>query len=323
MKEKEISARSLKAYTKAIAVLIVIIAALVILNIITEGKLLSVSNIKIMISSATVPTMIALGFTFLFACNVTDLSPGALVILTATAAGVLGNQFGVVPMIIGSILLGMGCGLLNFTIYRVTKIPPWIAGLGMTMVYEAIVGYYSSVRAAQGLKVVVLEDDKRFLGQQPGIYIMLIIGLVAAYILYNHTTLGINMRAAGCNEDVASVMGIRVSKALILGGLVSGFFFGYAGIIKESYASFVNAQSGLSSLSTTFQPLAAVLLAKALSKYINRIVAIPIGTFLIVLVFNVLTLLGVPSGTFQETLLGVIVVVFGILAQKNVKGVVK
>ncbi|MCU6761064.1 Ribose transport system permease protein rbsC [uncultured Roseburia sp.] len=323
MKEKEISARSLKAYTKAIAVLIVIIAALVILNIITEGKLLSVSNIKIMISSATVPTMIALGFTFLFACNVTDLSPGALVILTATAAGVLGNQFGVVPMIIGSILLGMGCGLLNFTIYRVTKIPPWIAGLGMTMVYEAIVGYYSSVRAAQGLKVVVLEDDKRFLGQQPGIYIMLIIGLVAAYILYNHTTLGINMRAAGCNEDVASVMGIRVSKALILGGLVSGFFFGYAGIIKESYASFVNAQSGLSSLSTTFQPLAAVLLAKALSKYINRIAAIPIGTFLIVLVFNVLTLLGVPSGTFQETLLGVIVVVFGILAQKNVKGVVK
>ena len=89
MKEKEISARSLKAYTKAIAVLILIIAALVILNIITEGKLLSVSNIKIMISSATVPTMIALGFTFLFACYVTDLSPGALVILTATAAGVL------------------------------------------------------------------------------------------------------------------------------------------------------------------------------------------------------------------------------------------
>ena len=45
--------------------------------------------------------------------------------------------------------------------------------------------------------------------------------------------------------------------------------------------------------------------------------------FLIMLIFNVLTLLGVPSGTFQETLLGVIVILFAILSSRNTKGVVK
>ena len=55
----------------------------------------------------------------------------------------------------------------------------------------------------------------------------------------------------------------------------------------------------------------------------NVIIAVPISTFLITLIFNVLTLFGVPSGTFQDFILGVIVILFAILAQRKVKGVVK
>jgi ribose transport system permease protein len=40
-------------------------------------------------------------------------------------------------------------------------------------------------------------------------------------------------------------------------------------------------------------------------------------------VFNVLTLLGVASGTWQETILGLSVIVFGIAAQKRSAGVLK
>lgn len=322
MEKKKMSSLQ-QSKMKMIIAVVVIIAVLVVLHIITGFRLLSISNLKIILSSATVPTIIALGFTFVFVCGITDLSPGAVVLLTATVAGVVGTNHSIPVMIVASIIVGICCGLLNFTIFRVSKIPPWIAGLGMTMVYEAIVGYYSSVRVAQGLKVAVLPDDKRMLGTMPGIYVMLIISVALAYIIYNHTTLGINLRAAGCNEGVSKAMGINVTKTLICGGFIAGMFFGLAGIVKESYASFVNAQSGLSSLSTVFQPLAAVLLAKTLSKYINRIIAVPISTILIVLIFNVLTLLGVPSGTFQETLLGVIVILFGIIAQRGVKGVVK
>jgi ribose transport system permease protein len=39
--------------------------------------------------------------------------------------------------------------------------------------------------------------------------------------------------------------------------------------------------------------------------------------------YNVLTIMGVPSGTWQDVVLGASIVVFGIFSQRNSKGVVK
>lgn len=307
----------------AVAVAAIVVVALIIIHVKTNGVLFSTENILTLFNSMAVPTTMALGFAFVFASNITDLSPGAMVILTANVAGGIGNMFGVIPMVIATIIVGALCGLLNFGIYRATKVPPWIAGLGMTMVYEAIIGYYSQMRSKQGLKVIMLDETRRFLGQRPIVYLILILSIAAAYLIYNHTSAGLNLRAVGCNEKVADIMGINPTRALIISGMIAGAFFGFAGVMKESYAGYANSQSGLTSLSTTFQPMAAVLLAKALARHINYIIAVPIGVLVIVFVFNALTLLGVPSGTLQETLLGLVVVGFGIIANRTREGVVK
>ena len=311
------------AKTKAIIIVGIVIAAFILLNILSGGKILSPKNLDAILSSAVVPTLTAFGFLIVFTGNVTDLSPGSIVILTSTAAGLLANAYGIPAAIIGCILLGIVCMVFNFTVYRITKVPPWIAALGMTMVYESFAVMYANYCASKGQKIVVMDQDLRFLGHQPGIYICGIIGIIIAYIIFNKTSLGINFRATGDNEDVAKIMGINVDKALILGGVVAGAFFGYAGVVQESYAGFVYAMSGLTSLSTTFQPMAAALLALALANYINAVIAVPISTILITAVFNVLPIFGVPSGTFQNAILGLIVIFFAILAQRNVKGVVK
>ena len=281
-----------------IIIVIAALALLVVLNVVVDGKFLTFQNFTIILSAA-------------------------IIVLAATASAIVGNALGYVPMFIAAVLVGVLCLAVNMTLFQVTKIPPWIAGLGMTMVYETIAGYYSQVRVSQGLRVEGLADEMRVLGRSPAIYIMLVIGFIIAYVTYNKTSIGLNARAVGGNADVAQMMGINTRRALMLGGLMAGFFFGFAGVMKESYAGYVVAQTGLSSLSTVFQPLAAVLLAQALQKHINIAIGIPISTFLIAMIFNILTLMGVPSGTFQEFLLGVIVVVFGITAQRNVKGVVK
>ena len=297
-----------------IIIVIAALALLVVLNVVVDGKFLTFQNFTIILSAATVPAFVAWGFSYLFACGITDLSAGAIIVLAATASAIVGNALGYVPMFIAAVLVGVLCLAVNMTLFQVTKIPPWIAGLGMTMVYETIAGYYSQVRVSQGLRVEGLADEMRVLGRSPAIYIMLVIGFIIAYVTYNKTSIGLNARAVGGNADVAQMMGINTRRALMLGGLMAGFFFGFAGVMKESYAGYVVAQTGLSSLSTVFQ---------ALQKHINIAIGIPISTFLIAMIFNILTLMGVPSGTFQEFLLGVIVVVFGITAQRNVKGVVK
>ncbi len=50
------------------------------------------------------------------------------------------------------------------------------------------------------------------MGQMPGMLILLIIAFVAAYIIFNRTTLGINLQAMGGNSQVAQVMGIKAKR---------------------------------------------------------------------------------------------------------------
>ena len=125
------------------------------------------------------------------------------------------------------------------------------------------------------------------------------------------------------NPHVAKQMGIPIMKTLLCCGLIAGIFFGCSAFLTESYSGRATAAAGLSSISNIFQALAAVLLAQVMQKKINITIAIPISTILIMAIFNVQTQLGVRSGTYQQVVLGAIVLIFGIIAQRGAKGVVK
>lgn len=312
-----------KRIKTSLPIIILIVALLAVLNIVTGGKFLTLGNITTIVVNASVPTLVAWGFTFIFASGITDLSVGAVIILAANVAGTVGNATGYVGLVVSGVLMGILLMTINFTVYRVTKIPSWIAGLGMTMIYEAISSLYAQYRLSKGLRVVSLESQYRALGRAPLVFVVLAVAFALAYIIYYRSTVGLNIRALGSNQSVAKVMGIPVSKTVIYCGIVSGIFMGIAAVTKESFAGLVNAVTGLSSLATTFQPLAAVLLSQSLHKYMNITAGALVSTVFIMAVFNVLTLLGVASGTWQETILGLSVIIFGIAAQKNAKGVVK
>ena len=304
-------------------VIVACIALLVILNMLTEGKFLQPSNLKTIAVNASVPTFTAWAFVFIFASGFIDLSLGAVIVLAANVAGTFGNQFGYPGLIITGMITGVLLMTLNFTVFQVTKIPSWIAGLGMTMVYEAISLFYSEQRLQAGLRVVSLESQYRALGRAPLAFVVVIIGLIIAYILYNRTTIGLDIRAMGDNQAVARNMGIKLGRTVILSGVVAGIFVGSAAFMTESFAGTVNAVTGLQSLAQTFQPLAAALLSQALGKHINIIVAVIASTLFVMAIFNFLTLMNVPSGTWQETVLGITVIIFGVLANRNTKEVVK
>ena len=306
-----------------ILVVVIIIAALVVLNVLTGGKFLTPNNIKTIVVNASAPTFIAWAFVFLQASGFTDLSLGAAIIVCANVAGTLGNMFGYPGLVAGGVVAGIILMTINFSVFQFTKIPSWIAGLGMTMIYEALAFFYSQQRLNAGLRVVNLENEYRALGRAPLVFVVMAIGLVLAYFIYNRTTVGLNIRAVGSNQAVARTMGIPMTRTVIFSGIIAGIFVGMAGFVKESFAGTVPAVSGLSSLSVCFQPLAAVLMASALSKRINITIGAVIGTVFIMAVFNVLTLLGVPSGTWQEVVLGMSVIVFGIVANRRNAEVVK
>jgi ribose/xylose/arabinose/galactoside ABC-type transport system permease subunit len=303
--------------------IIALVAVLFVFNIIADGRFLSVSNIGIIVSHAIYPTFIALGLCFVFACNFTDLSVGSVLVLAAFMTSLLGNRFGFSGVVAGGVVAGMLLIFFNYIIFIGTKVPSWIAGICMAMVYEALAIFLLNNDSTTKLMNAELSRDFSALGQLPTSLIILALGLIAAYILYNRTMIGFNIRAVGSNPEVSKSIGINLIRTLLWVGLISGIFIGIAAFMQESYIARLTVKSGLTSLNLIFQPMAIVLLAQILQKKINIIIAVPICSIIIFAIFNFLTILRVPSGTLQEAVLGGFVIIFGMIGQRNVEGVVK
>ena len=76
-------------YVKSIILVVCILVALIIVNNIVGGKLLTLGNFRVLIQSTTPPALVAWGFCIIFTGNITDLSPGAIVILASSVAGIM------------------------------------------------------------------------------------------------------------------------------------------------------------------------------------------------------------------------------------------
>ena len=305
----------------------VIVAALVLFQLIaylvSGNNFLEWSNLKGIISRSAYPCFIAWGFCFLFACGYTDMSIGGVVVLGSFASCILGNWFGLPGVIIGGLAVGLLLIFINFLIFTYSGIPSWIAGISLAMIYEAIAFLLKISKGTKSLISTSLAKEYRVLGQLPWCLILLLIGLVIVYFIYNRTTVGLNIRALGGNKDVAEKLGINTKKTLLFVGLIAGILVGVSCVLQQSYAGQTTVKTGLTSINMIFQPLAIYLLAQIIRERINIVVCVPICAFILYSIFNLLTMLGVPSGTLQEAFLGAFIVIFGIIGSRKVKGVVK
>lgn len=302
-----------------------IILLFIISNVVVDGKLLTFNNMKTIISHAIFPSFVTWGMMFIFTSGLIDLSIGANILLSANVGAICAMDLGMgyFGLIFATIICVVILEQLSVNCSVNLKIPSWISGLGMALIFEAILTIYSTIRSkTEGSSVITLKGF-RGMGTMPLMAIVWIAGFIIAYIIFNRTTLGLNLRAIGGNEGVANAMGINKKKTILLGALVGAIFIGLAAVIQESYAGKLSSQSGLGSLSTIFKSLATVLLAGSFEKIISMPVGILVGSVFITALFNVLTLLGVPSGTGQEICLGGIVILCGIISHWGYKGVVK
>ncbi|SHI17551.1 ribose transport system permease protein [Sporobacter termitidis DSM 10068] len=307
----------------AILIAAIVVVAVIFNFIVGDNKFLDPANIGVIISHTIWPIFVAWGLCFLFACGYTDLSIGAILVLGSFSTTLFGNWLGFPGVILGGLIVGALLTFINFNVFAFTKIPSWIAGISLAMVYEALAVALKVNKTTSSLIYTDMDKGLRLLGKMPWSLVLVAVGFIVAYIIYNRTTVGLNIRALGGNKDVAKALGINILKTLLWVGVIAGLFIGLAAVVQQSFAGRTTVKTGLTSIYMVFQPLAIVLLAQVLQKRLNIIVAVPICAVVIYGVFNLLTILGIPSGTLQEAFLGAFMIVFGIFGQRGVKGVVK
>lgn len=310
-------------WVKQVLVLAALLVLLLIIHLGTGGRFLTMTNIGVIVTHAIIPTFLVWGLCFIFTTGVMDLSVGAIMIVASTMAGILGLRFGYVGLIFGGLMAGFVLEYINCKVYALTKIPSWVAGLGMAMIYEAGASFYASICLQNGKGIVNLENHLRQLGNMPYNIVFWVIGLGLAYLLYNYTAIGLNVRAVGSNSGISQKMGVDAAKAKLIGVIVGGLFIGMAGALNESYAGRILPSTGLGSIGMIFEPLAAFLMASAIENVFNIVVGSVLGALALSALFNVLTIFGVPSGTWQEVILGLCVIVVATISQRNKEGVVK
>ena len=250
------SRRRLPAELTIFLVLIGISLTFEILGWILQGQsfLGNTQRLSIMILQVSVIGIIAIGVTQVIISDGIDLSSGSVVGATAMISMSLA-QVGtfdravyphltdlpvIVPVAIG-LLVGIVCGGINGVLIAYTRIPPFIATLGMMVTARGFAKWYT-----KGQPISFPTDSFAMIGK--GLAPVLIFLAVAAvmHIVLRYTRYGKFTYAIGANRQAARVSGIDVERHTVKVYAVAGLLSALAGIVVASRGLTAQAGMGLS-----------------------------------------------------------------------------
>ena len=273
------------------------------------------ARLQIIILQVSIVGIIAVGATQVIITGGIDLSPGSVVSATAiivmSFAQVSTYQRAVfasigwtdLPVYI-PILVGLACGLLagviNGALIAYTKIPPFIATLGMMVSARGVSNWYTKgqpvsfptdayTQIASGIRPVII-----FL------VIAVIFQLIMRFTLYGKRTYAI-----GSNADAARVAGINVERHLVLVYAIAGILSAVAAIVVSSRN--LTAQAGMG-FGYELDAIAMVVIGGT-SLYGGRgsIVGTVLGACIFGVIISGFTFLRIDA-FYQEMIKGVIIV---------------
>lgn len=197
----------------------------VIFDLILGGSvLLNLNAFLTLISHTTIQAFIGWGLVFIFSGGPDFSIAGAFVIAAnVAAASVVEWGMGYIGIFFFSIAVTVILQLVSTFVRLKCKLPTWVSGLGMLMIYEAAGSVYTSSRSARGLTNITLGADQcRALGTHPIPLLFLIAGAVIMYLVFSRTKIGIDYRAVSSNARVAGYMGISRNRTEYIAAAVGG-----------------------------------------------------------------------------------------------------
>lgn len=284
---------------------------------------LTVKNLTNILVQMSVVGLISLGVTGVIANGGIDLSSGSVLALASVIAASLAQRpdgaqtlfpamaQAALPLalpIAAALTVGAACGFANGALTAKTKIPPFIATLGMMTAARGLAQLYSA-----GRPVSYLTDQFRFIGS--GLFLgflpmpaaLFIIAAVFTHILYAHTRFGRYVYAIGSNEQAARVSGIKIDRYRIGIYVYAGFLSALAGLIAT--ARIDSGQPGLGNGYELDAIASAVVGGASLSSGgIGTVWGAVFGALIIGVINNILVLNGI-SVYWQQIIKGAIIVI--------------
>lgn len=278
-----------------------------------QSFLMNKQRLTIMILQVSVIGIIAVGVTQVIITGGIDLSSGSVVGMTAMISasfaqastwpralypGLTDLPF-FIPIGVG-ILIGLLAGFINGQLIARTKIPPFIATLGMMVTARGISKWYTKGQPVSGLT-----EQFTFIGTGILPVVVFLVVALIFHIALRYTRYGKFTYAIGANVQAARVSGINVENHLIKVYAIAGMLAGLAGVVTAARAQ--TAQAGMGVMYELDAIAAAVIGGTSLAGGAGRITGTVIGTVILGVMTSGFTFLRVDA-YYQEIIKGMIIV---------------
>ena len=308
--------RKMPAEVNILLVLLGIALVFEVLGWIFQGQsfLGNFGRLKIMILQVSVIGIIAVGVTQVIISGGIDLSSGSVVgaVAMVSMSFAQSSEYAravypsltdmpvIVPVAIG-LLCGAAAGFVNGWLIAYTKIPPFIATLGMMVTARGFAKWYT-----KGQPISFPTESFAALGQgMMPVFIFLIVAVIF-HIAMKYTRYGKFTYAIGANAQAARVSGINVEKHLVKLYIVAATLAALAGIVVAARGQ--TAQAGMGTMYELDAIAMAVIGGTSLTGGRGSIIGTSIGMVIFGVIISGFTFLRLDA-YYQEMIKGVIIVV--------------
>ncbi len=285
----------------------------------TQPQFLSLPFLMILLRQAAPLGIVALGQTFVVANRSLDLSVGAVIaFVNLIVAHAMWN--GYPPAFVIAVALGAGLliGLVNGLLVTVLRASAVVVTLGTAAIITGIGFLYSGGAPGSSMAELVKWLGRGRIGVVPVSGIVWLCFGILAWILLRRLTLGRYIFAAGDNPSAATYSGIPVNRTLLISHVLSGLFAASGGLILSGLVGVGSLNLGADYVLSS---IAAVILGGAVfGGGAGSAIGTMLGTALLVMVLNLLTVFGVdqPGKLIVQ---GLVIAVAAIIYQQGRRGV--
>ena len=273
------------------------------------------SNMIAILQAASVNGVLAIAVTLVIITGGIDLSVGTMMTFCAVITGVVLTNLGL-PLWMGALAaLGTGalCGLVSGTLVARLMIPPFIATLGMMLIFKGLNLVMSGARPIYFNDTPGFDQISRgsivgdFFPAFPlpnGVLILFAVALSVSFIL-NRTVLGRYTYALGSNEEAVRLSGVNTAAWKTAIYTLSGVIVGIAGLL---IASRLNSAQPALGLGYELEAIAAVVIGgTSLSGGRGTILGSLIGALIMAVLANGLRVMSVAQ-EWQTVITGMIII---------------
>lgn len=233
-----------------------------------------------------------------------DLSIGSILALSGVASALTITQLGLPPVlaVLGGLVVGALCGILNGFIVTRIRINALIATLAMAGILRGVTQLFSGTGVGYIDPEFAKIGQTDILGLQLPFWIMIIVAIVGG-VLVSRTRFFRQYYFVGSNPRAARLSGMRPDRLLMIAFILMGTLAGLAGVLSAARlnAAVVSAGVGVELQVIT----AAVLGGASLKGGEGSILGGVLGVMFIALVNNALIILRVDA-FWQNIVVGVV-----------------